>query len=135
MKARFALSLVVVAAACLSACNGNGEPGDAMGAKVLRNVLESAKVPAKLVSFKKTSGRAAHIGNADVYEYQYQAELLFPDGYEAKCADEKERGPCAALGLAGDRTFQKNEVWTGEGMLHFTGTQNGGWIGEDGQAY
>ncbi len=135
MKARFALSLVVAAAACLSACNGNGEPGDAMGAKVLRNVLESAKVPAKLVSFKKTSGRAAHIGNADVYEYQYQAELQFPDGYEAKCADEKERGPCAALGLATDRTFQKNEVWTGEGMLHFTGTQKGGWVGEDGQTY
>jgi hypothetical protein len=134
MNARFALSLVVVAATCLSACSG-GEPGDAAGAKVLRNLLERSKVPAKLVSFKKTNGRGARIGNTDVYEYQYEAELQFPDGYEAKCADEKERGPCAALGLASDRSFQKNEIWRGEGMLHFSGTGKGEWTGEDGQSY
>ncbi len=134
MNARFALSLVVLAAASLSACSGNGEPGDAAGAKVLRNELERAKVPAKLVSFKKTSGRGAHIGNTDVYEYQYEAEVQFPEGYDAKCADEKERGPCAALGIASDRNFEKNEIWKSEGMLHFSGSPKG-WVGEDGQTY
>ena len=134
MNARFALSLVVVAATCLSACSG-GEPGDAAGAKVMRNLLERSKVPAKLVSFKKTTGRGAHIGNTDVYEYQYEAEVQFPEGFEARCADEKERGPCAALGLANDQTFRKNEILKSEGMLHFTGTEKGGWIGEDGQTY
>ncbi len=134
MNARFALSLVVVAAACLSACSG-GEPGDAAGAKVMRNLLERSKVPAKLVSFKKTTGRGAHIGNTDVYEYQYEAEVQFPESFEARCADEKERGPCAALGLANDQTFRKNEILKSEGMLHFTGTEKGGWIGEDGQTY
>jgi hypothetical protein len=134
MNARFALSLVVVAAASLSACSG-GEPGDAAGAKVMRNLLERSKVPAKLVSFKKTSGRGAHIGNTDVYEYQYEAEVQFPEGYEAKCAEEKERGPCAALGLASDQSFQKNEILKSEGMLHFSGTEKGGWTGEDGQSY
>jgi hypothetical protein len=134
MNARFALSLVVVAATCLSACSG-GEPGDAAGAKVLRNLLERSKVPAKLVSFKKTNGRGARIGNTDVYEYQYEAEVQFPEGFDAKCADEKERGPCAALGLASDRSFPKNEILRSEGMLHFSGTEKGGWIGEDGQTY
>ena len=135
MKARFALSLVVASAACLSACSGGSEPGDATGAKVLRNLLERAKVPAKLVSFKKTNGRGAHIGNTDVYEYWYEAEVQFPEGYEAKCADEKERGPCNALGLAADRSFQKNEILRSEGTLHFTGTEKGAWIAEDGQTY
>ena len=135
MNARFALSLVVVAAACLSACNGNGEPSDAVGAKVLRNLLERANVPAKLVSFKKTNGRPAHIGNADVYEYWYEAEVQFPEGYEAKCSEEKERGPCNALGLVDDRSFRKNEILKGEGTLHFSGTPKGGWTAEDGQTY
>ena len=79
--------------------------------------------------------KVGNLGDTDVYEFQYEAELQFPDGYEAKCSDEKERGPCAALGLATDRTFQKNEIWRGEGMLHFSGTQKGGWVGEDGQTY
>jgi len=135
MNARFTLSLAVVAAASLSACSGSGEPNDAMGAKVMRNLLERAKVPAKLVSFKKTNGRGAHIGNTDVYEYWYEAEVQFPEGYEAKCSDEKERGPCNALGLATDRGFQKNEILRSEGTLHFSGTAKGGWIAEDGQTY
>jgi hypothetical protein len=135
MNARFAFSLVVVAAALLSACGGNGEPGDAVGAKVLRNLLERAKVPARLVSFKKTNGRPAHVGSADVYEYWYEAEVQFPEGYDAKCSEEKERGPCNALGLASDQNFQKNEILRSEGTLHFSGTAKGGWTGEDGQSY
>ena len=79
--------------------------------------------------------RAAKTPGGDVYEYWYESEIAFPEGYDAKCADEKERGPCNALGLASDRSFQKNEILKSEGTLHFSGTEKGGWTGEDGQTY
>jgi len=55
----------------------------------------------------------------------YESEIQFPDGYEAKCAEEKERGPCALLGIAADQTFQKNEILKSEGSLHFSKTGKG----------
>ncbi len=118
----------------LGACGGTREPNDAAGAKVLRNMFESAAVPARIVSFKKTQGRAAHIGNDDVYEYWYESEIQFPDGYDAKCANEKERGACALMGLATDQSFQKNEILKSEGSLHFSKTDQG-WLAEDKNAY
>lgn len=134
-KSVLGLSLALLSAAVLSACSGSREPGDAAGAKVLRNLFERASVPAKIVSFKKTQGRAAHIGSDDVYEYWYESEVQFPEGYEAKCADEKERGLCALLGLVNDRTFVKNEILRSEGSLHFSKTQKGAWSAEDGKEY
>ncbi len=118
----------------LTACGGTREPTDAIGAKVLRNMFEHASVPARIVSFKKTQGRAAHVGGEDVYEYWYESEIQFPDGYEAKCANEKERGACALLGLAADQSFQKNEILRSEGSLHFSKTEKG-WAGEDKNTY
>ncbi len=83
---------------------------------------------------QKTQGREAHIGTQDVYEYWYESEIQFPDGYEAKCAEEKERGPCALLGIAADQSFQKNEILKSEGSLHFSKTEKG-WAAEDKSDY
>ncbi len=129
------LALAVAAAVLVSACNPDREPGEAAGAKVLRNLFERSKAPARIVSFKKTLGRAAHLASGDVYEYWYESEVMFPEGYDAKCADEKERGVCALLGLATDQSFRKNEVWRSEGSLHFAKDGKGSWTGEDNNAY
>jgi hypothetical protein len=118
----------------LGACGGTREPSDAAGAKVLRNMFERSAVPARIVSFKKTQGRAAHVGANDVYEYWYESEIQFPEGYDAKCANEKERGACALLGLAVDQSFQKNEILKSEGSLHFSKGEKG-WMAEDNNAY
>jgi hypothetical protein len=60
--------------------------------------------------------------------------VQFPEAYEAVCADEKERGRCAYLGLAQDQSFKKGEVLKSEGTLHFVRSDKG-WIGEDQSAY
>ncbi len=133
-KSVMKLSLALAATLLMAACDSNREPGDAAGAKVLRNLFERSKVPAQIVSFKKTQGRAAHVGAEDVYEYWYESEVQFPEGYDAKCANEKERGSCALLGIATDQTFPKNEILKSEGSLHFTKT-NKGWLGEDKNSY
>jgi hypothetical protein len=128
------MTLALAATFLLAACGGDHEPGDAAGARVLRNLFERSGVPANIVSFKKTQGRAAHIGAQDVYEYWYESEIQFPQGYEAKCANEKERGPCALLGIVADQTFQKNEILKSEGSLHFSKIEKG-WAAEDKSAY
>lgn len=137
MKSRFRFVLGLVAGVSitltLSAC-GDHMPGDATGAKVLRNLLEKNGVDAKLVSFKKVQGREVKRENVDAYELMYEAEILFPEGFEAKCADERERGTCAFLGLDNDRTFTKAEVHTSEGTLHFVKSEKG-WMAEDSNAY
>jgi len=134
-KSTSSLGLALLCAALLSACNGARDPGDADGAKVLRNLFERSSVPAKIVSFKKTQGRGAHVGGADVYEYWYESEVQFPEGFEAKCADEKDRGPCALLGIVADQKFVKNEILKSEGSLHFSRTPKGEWGAEDGKTY
>lgn len=125
--------LLVAACAALAGC-GDHMPGDATGAKVLRNLLEKSGVKAEIVSFKKTNGRDVKRQDVQAYELMYEAEIQFPEGLEAKCAEEKERGKCAFLGLDEDRKFAKSEVHTSEGTLHFVKTDKG-WMGEDNGAY
>jgi hypothetical protein len=125
--------LVICASIALASC-GDHEPGDATGGKVLRNLLEGNGVAGKLVSFKKVQGREMKRGDVDAFELMYEAEIQFPEGLDAKCADEKERGKCAYLGLDVDQSFAKNEVLTSEGTLHFLKTEKG-WMGEDKKAY
>jgi hypothetical protein len=133
-KPMMKIALALAAVFALAACGGSRELGDAAGARVLRNLFERSGVPAHIVSFKKTQGREAHIGSEDVYQYWYESEIQFPDGYDAKCANEKDRGPCALLGIAADQTFQKNEILKSEGSLHFSKTEKG-WAAEDKNAY
>ena len=123
----------LAAALALAGC-GDHQPGDATGAKVLRNILEKNGVDAKIVSFKKTNSREVKRDNINAFELQYEAEVQFPEGFEAKCRDEKERGKCAFLGIDEDRTFAKSEVHTSEGTLHFVKTDKG-WLAEDNNAY
>jgi hypothetical protein len=129
------IALAALAAAFLAGCSsGNSEPNDAIGAKVLRNMFAHANVPANIVSFKKTMGRAAKVGSKEVYEYWYESEVQFPKGYDAKCAEEKERGACALLGILHDQSFKDNETVRSEGSLQFIKSEKG-WTGEDGAAY
>jgi hypothetical protein len=123
----------LAAALALSAC-GDHQPGDATGAKVLRNILEKSGVDAKIVSFKKVSAREVKRDKISAFELMYEAEIQFPEGFEAKCREERERGKCAFLGLDEDRTFAKAEVHTSEGTLHFVKTEKG-WMAEDNNAY
>jgi hypothetical protein len=126
---------MVVAALALSACDGAGRPpGDAVGTKVLRNLLETSVTGAKLLSVKKTDGREVKNSGGAAYEFLYEIEVQFPEGYQAKCAYEKERGACAYLGLDADQSFQKNELLKSEGTLHFVKTEKG-WLGEDKNTY
>ncbi|HMK89888.1 MAG TPA: hypothetical protein VK446_09695 [Methylocystis sp.] len=127
------LAAAAAALAALAGC-GSGEPNDAAGLSVLRNMLVQAQVPANVVSFRKTMGRAANTRDGDVYEYWYESDVQFPEGYEAKCAEEKERGACALLGVVADRTFKKNETVHSEGSLFFAKSDKG-WVGEDKKAY
>lgn len=129
------IAFACLAAACslLAAC-GDHMPGDASGAKVLRNLLEKSGVKAQIVSFKKTNGRDVKRDTIQAYELMYEAEVQFPEGLEANCADERERGKCAFLGIDENRTFAKSEVHTSEGTLHFVKTEKG-WMGEDNNAY
>lgn len=130
------LSLAALALAALAGCSGGGgrEPGDATGAKVLRNLLSKQGVTAKLISFKKTQGRDLKTANAEAYELWYEAEIQFPEGYEANCARETVRGRCAYLSLTQDQNFKKGEVLKSEGTLHFVKSDKG-WLGEDENAY
>ncbi|HYA81382.1 MAG TPA: hypothetical protein VED87_10665 [Methylocystis sp.] len=130
LKVRVALVAAVVS---LSGC-GPSEPNDAAGLNVLRTMFERAHVPVKILSFKKTMGRSAKTPSGDVYEYWYESDVQFPQGFEAKCADEKERGACALLGVVSDQTFGKNEVVRSEGSLHFAKSEKG-WVGEDDNTY
>jgi len=123
----------LVAALALAGCSDH-LPGDATGAKVLRNILEKNGVDAKIVSFKKVNTREVKRENMSAFELMYEAEVQFPEGFEAKCRDEKERGKCAFLGIDEDRTFSKSEVLTSEGTLHFVKSDKG-WIGEDNNSY
>ena len=132
VKRKIASAALVLA--FLAGCSGVGEPNDAIGAKVLRNMFARAKVPANIVSFKKTMGRAAKAGSNEVYEYWYESEIQFPKGYDAKCADEKERGACALLGILHDQSFKDNETLRSEGALQFIKSEKG-WSAEDGNAY
>ncbi len=127
------LFTALAAALTLAAC-GDHQPGDATGAKVLRNILEKNGVDAKIVSFKKVNAREVKRDNISAFELMYEAEVQFPGGFEAKCREEKERGKCAFLGIDEDRTFSKSEVHTSEGTLHFVKTEKG-WLAEDNNAY
>lgn len=128
------LGVAAAAALTLGACGGDHLPGDATGAKVLRNILEKNGVTAKIVSFKKVSGKELKREKIDAYEVMYEAEVQFPEGFEAKCRDERERGKCAFLGIDEDRTFAKSEIHTSEGTLHFLKTEKG-WMAEDNNTY
>jgi hypothetical protein len=128
------LGVAAIATLLLAACGGSHLPGDATSAKVLRNILQKNGVDAKIVSFKKVQGREVKRENIDAYEVMYEAEIQFPEGFEAKCRDERERGKCAFLGIDEDRTFAKSEVHTSEGTLHFVKTDKG-WMAEDNNAY
>jgi hypothetical protein len=128
---RFVLPLV--AAVSLAGC-GDHLPGDATGAKVLGNILEKNGIGAKIVSFKKVQGREVKHDAVNAFELMYEAEVQFPEGFEAKCRDERDRGKCAFLGINEDRTFSKSEVLTSEGTLHFVKSDKG-WIGEDNNSY
>lgn len=127
------LSLVLASALALAAC-GDHQPGDATGAKVLRNLLEKNGVAAKLVSFKKVQGREVKNSGGEAYELMYEAEVQFPEGFDAKCADERERGVCAFLGLDADQNFKKSEILRSEGTLHFVRKEKS-WLAEDKNAY
>lgn len=127
------LLLGFTAAIALAGC-ADHMPGDATGAKVLRNILEKSGVDAKIVSFKKVNAREVKRDNIDAFELMYEAEVQFPEGFEAKCRDERDRGKCAFLGIDEDRTFAKSEVHTSEGTLHFVKTDKG-WMAEDNNAY
>jgi hypothetical protein len=129
MRLLTALAAVLTLAAC-----GDHQPGDATGAKVLRNILEKNGVDAKIVSFKKVNAREVKRDSINAFELMYEAEVQFPEGFEAKCREEKERGKCAFLGIDEDRTFAKSEVHTSEGTLHFVKTEKG-WLAEDNNAY
>jgi hypothetical protein len=128
------LALAGVVALALAGCSGGREPNDAIGAKVLRNLLSKQGVGGKLISFRKTDGRALKTPSAEAYELWYEAEVQFPEAYEANCADERSRGRCAYLGLAQNQSFQKGEVLKAEGTLHFVRSDKG-WVGEDASAY
>jgi hypothetical protein len=123
----------LAAALALTGC-GDHMPGDATGAKVLRNILEKSGVDAKIVSFKKVNAREVKRDKIEAFELLYEAEIQFPEGFEAKCHDERERGKCAFLGIDEDRTFAKSEVHTSEGTLHFVKTEKG-WMAEDNNTY
>jgi hypothetical protein len=127
------LFLGLTAALALAGC-GDHMPGDATGAKVLRNILEKNGVDAKIVSFKKVNTREVKRDKVEAFELLYEAEIQFPEGFEAKCQNEQERGKCAFLGIDEDRTFAKSEVHTSEGTLHFVKTEKG-WLAEDNNAY
>jgi hypothetical protein len=127
------VALAAFGALTLAGC-GDQIPGDATGAKVLRNLLDKHGVGAKLVSFKKTQGREVKRPDAQAYEFWYEAELQFPEDLDAKCQEEKERGKCAYLGLSSDQNFKKGEVLRSEGTLNFVKTEKG-WVGEDSVAY
>ena len=71
-KPMIKITLALAAVFALAACGGSREPGDAAGARVLRNLFQRSGVPANIVSFKKTQGREAHIGTQNVYEYWYE---------------------------------------------------------------
>lgn len=129
----FRLSIGLAAALALAGC-GDHQPGDATGAKVLRNILQKNGVEAKIVSFKKVNAREVNRDKVNAFELMYEAEVLFPEGFEAKCREERERGKCAFLGLDEDRTFAKAEVHTSEGTLHFVKTDKG-WMAEDNNVY
>ena len=131
---RLSLGLFALAAPLALAGCGDHMPGDATGAKVLRNVLEKSGVDAKIVSFKKVNAREVKRENVSAFELLYEAEIQFPEGFEAKCKEERERGKCAFLGIDEDRTFAKSEVLTSEGTLHFVKTEKG-WLAEDNNAY
>lgn len=128
------LALAGAAALALAGCSGGREPNDAIGAKVLRNLLAKQGVGGRLMSFKKTEGRALRTPSAEAYELWYEAEVQFPEAYEANCADERTRGGCAYLGLTQNQSFQKGEVLKAEGTLHFVRSGKG-WIGDDENAY
>jgi hypothetical protein len=125
--------LAVAATIALAGC-GDHQPGDATGSMVLSNIIQKNGVGAKIVSFKKVQGREVKHGNTEAFELMYEAEIMFPEGYEAKCHDEKERGICAFLSVNEDRTFAKSEVTTSEGTLHFVKSDKG-WVAEDNNAY
>ncbi|WP_457797028.1 hypothetical protein [Methylocystis sp. S23] len=127
------LFIGLAAAVALAGC-GDHQPGDATGAKVLRNILEKSGVDAKIVSFKKVNARDVKRDKIEAFELMYEAEIQFPEGFEAKCRDERERGKCAFLGIDEDRTFAKSEVHTSEGTLHFVKTDKG-WMAEDNNVY
>lgn len=128
--------MAALAAAFLAGCgaSGDGTPNDAAGAKVLRNLLSKYGVGAKVVSFKKTQGREQKSKEINAYELWYEAEVAFPDGYQAACSDEKARGRCTFLALTQDQAFEKGEVLKSEGTLHFVKSDKG-WVGEDQNAY
>ena len=123
----------LAAAMTLAGC-GDHQPGDATGAKVLRNILEKNGVDAKIVSFKKVNAREVKRDKVEAFELMYEAEIQFPEGFEAKCREEHDRGKCAFLGIDEDRTFAKSEVHTSEGTLHFVKTDKG-WQAEDNNVY
>lgn len=127
-------ALVAMAVIALAGCSGGREPNDAIGAKVLRNLFAKQGVTGKLISFKKTQGRNLKTPDAEAYELWYEAEVQFPEGFEADCSNETARGRCAYLGLIHDQAFQKGDVLRSEGTLHFVRSDKG-WVGEDQNAY
>lgn len=130
------LLLAVAAAAtiALGGCGGVREPNDAIGAKVLRNLLSKQGVGAKLVSFTTLQGRGVKTPGAEAYELWYAAEFQFPEDFQAHCVNEEKRGRCTYLGLIDDQSFKKGDMLKSEGTLHFV-LSDKGWVGEDQIAY
>jgi len=136
MKTILNATAAALLALSLAACSpSNMPPGDATGGVVLRNLLAGSGIPgSKILSFKKVDGRELKNDKIDAYELMYDAEVQFTEGFDAKCADEKQRGKCAFLGINDDRAFAKNEILRSEGTLHFVKSEKG-WVAEDSKAY
>jgi hypothetical protein len=108
-KSCLKFAFAALAAVALASCGGNKTPGDAAGAKVMRNLLDKSGVNAKLVSFKTVQGREVKNAGGEAYELMFEAEVQFPQP-------------------------KANEVHKSEGTLHFVKTEKG-WLAEDNAAY
>jgi len=85
-----------------------------------------------IVSFKKTRD-ARRISERRTFTNIGTSRNQFPDGYDAKCAEEKERPLRAARNRRGS-DVPENEILKSEGSLHFSKTGKG-WAAEDKNDY
>jgi len=124
-KPMIKIAAAIMTTLLLTACGGDREPTTPSAPKCCETCSNAPAFGQDRI-LQKTQGRAAHIGDSDVYDIGTNPKIQFPEGYEAKCAYEKERGACALLGLAADQAFQKERNPQKRGVAAFSKSERAG---------
>jgi len=122
--------------AFLTGCFGNSSPTESDARSVLENQfgkrLQDGTI--RINSFKKVNGLSREIAGTKVYTLEYEAEIEYPNGQNAECAEGGRLYRKMACWASSMKPIKVGEIIKNNKEIVFTLTENG-WRGPDKNIY